>query len=51
MSYLDIIHEKLTVFANTGEKSEMVKWPGVIWWKANAREDGHSWNLQMTYIY
>ena len=51
MSYLDVFKKKLTVFAGElvvklSDKSckvkvsEMVKCPGVIGWKANARTPG-----------
>ena len=50
MSYLDVFNKKLSVFADEfvikkatmlkGEKSEMVKCPGVIGWKANAQPQG-----------
>ena len=50
MSYLDVFNKKLTVFADEfvineatmlkGVKREMVKCPGVIGWKANARLPG-----------
>ena len=73
MSYLDVFKKKLAVFAGKlvvkrsdkcckvkeGQRSEMVKCPGVIGWKSNARPpgwkvwenapllpggDGHCWN-------
>ena len=54
MSYLDVFKKKLTVFAGKlvvkrsdkcckvkeGQRSEMVKCPGVIGWKSNARPPG-----------
>ena len=41
MSYLDVFKEKLTVFDDDKVKEcGMVKCPGVIGWKANARPPG-----------